>query len=120
MINLMSNCSKEYYKILLKPSNLGVSKMKIRMFFSITILITFILVITRFGMASVVYDFETGIQTPTQLNGLTSFKGTIETQQLGTFTNEFDIENFLNNSVFIFHAIDGGSIAFTLDNSNSA
>jgi len=68
---------------------------------------------------SAIYDFDEGINGTTQLSGLTSFQGSIETQQYGSFVTEQEIESLLNNSSYSFAAYIGNSIAFTLDNSNS-
>jgi hypothetical protein len=65
-----------------------------------------------------IIDFTSGIYSP-NFTMLTSWQATIETEEYGIFTDEWDIEHFFNNSNYSFTGYKGDEISFTLNNSNS-
>jgi len=63
-------------------------------------------------------EFDLG-DFPFEFFGATSLDATLETSTIGSFTTEAEIEGFLNSAIYTVNLMDGATIVFSLDNSNS-
>lgn len=63
-------------------------------------------------------EFDLG-DFPFEFFGATNSDATLETSTIGVFTTESEIEDFLNSATYSVNLMDGATIVFSLDNSNS-
>lgn len=63
-------------------------------------------------------EFDLG-DFPFEFIEATNVDATLETSTIGVFTTEAEIEDFFNSTIYSVNLMDGATIVFTLDNSNS-